>query len=522
MRIRISLLLFLLLVACEEKSKITPHQEPKDTKPSKISQWVEIGDDGKLTYQTTSKGDRIADYSHAGYGGGGVKLPDIPIKKEVSPSGGDDTAAIQSAIDEVAALPLENGFCGAVLLKAGIFHCSQPIKLSLSGVVLRGSGSGKDGTRIEMTGDPHVCIAFHGGRIGYPKEKQENIFSITDPYIPSGAEHISVKDSKELTVGDAIRIRWPRTAKWIHFMGMDKLVRNNKPQTWMKDDSPITYERTIHSIDGNRIRLDIPLTEAIDSQFLAPSTAVIVKTVTPKRLTQCGLEALTIFSPPPSGDLRASNNIAVTFDSCEDCWISDVEMIDTLLNVKVEARGRRITIQKVNAIHTATVEKGAGAPADFLIVGSQVLLDRCTSIGDGSFYVATLKSSAALNVALNCKFQGKGGIQPHMHWSTGLLLDSCDLLDGRIEFINRGTCGSGHGWAIGSGVAWNCRAAKLDIQQPPGAMNWCIGCTGEFKHAPASSEQWLSSHGKTVNPSSLYLAQLQERLGKNALKNIGY
>jgi hypothetical protein len=78
--------------------------------------------------------------------GGGVALPRLPVKKEVAPSGGDGTAAIQAAVGEVSALPLVNGSRGAVLLKPGTFHCSKEITLTQDGVVLRGSGSGKEGT----------------------------------------------------------------------------------------------------------------------------------------------------------------------------------------------------------------------------------------------------------------------------------------------------------------------------------------------------------------------------------------
>src|SRR5436305_11558998 len=79
------------------------------------SEWVHPGPDGKLVYKTTPAGDRIMDFSYAGYMGGGVALPDVPAKRTVKPTGGDDdTAAIQSAIDAVAAMPIENGFRGAV------------------------------------------------------------------------------------------------------------------------------------------------------------------------------------------------------------------------------------------------------------------------------------------------------------------------------------------------------------------------------------------------------------------------
>ena len=78
------------------------------------SEWVHRGPRGKLVYRTTSAGDRIMDFSHAGYMGGGVAIPDVPAKKMVSPTGGDDTAAIQAAIDAVSSLPLQNGARGAV------------------------------------------------------------------------------------------------------------------------------------------------------------------------------------------------------------------------------------------------------------------------------------------------------------------------------------------------------------------------------------------------------------------------
>ena len=490
------------------------------------SEWAQLGSDGKLIYKTLSTGDRILDFSYAGYAGGGIKLPVVPVRKEVTPSGGDDSAVIQSAIDAVAAMPMTDGFHGAVLLRAGTFHCNKPITLSQAGVVLRGSGSDKNGTVIEMTGAPHVCLTIDGERVKYPKDNPATIFSIADNYVPSGALSFSVKDVKGLVAGDVILIRWLRSASWIHFMGMDTLVRDGKKQTWMKPDSPVSFERTIRSIQGNRLVLNVPLTDAIDARFFA---AVVVKTSSSKRLSQCGIESLRINSPPPAGTLAAANNTAVSLDSCEDCWVKDLAMHDTLNIVKVLSGARRITIEAVHAAHTASVEKGAGYPADFSLLGSQILVDRCSSSGDGAFYVASMNSGAVLNVALNCTFEGKGGIQPHMHWSTGLLIDSCNLPDGKIDFINRGTSGSGHGWAIGWAVAWNCTAKSFNVQQPPGAINWCIGCTGDMDwgklkkgDVPPKPGLWLSSHGTPVEPKSLYLEQLRERLGPPALANIGY
>ncbi|HEY2882181.1 MAG TPA: hypothetical protein VGJ15_07095, partial [Pirellulales bacterium] len=101
------------------------------------SQWVYPGADGKLVYKTTAAGDKIMDFSYAGYLGGGVALPSVPVKLSVEPSGNaenDDTAAIQAAIDKVAAMPLVEGFRGAVLLAPGAFRCGSTIAIAESGV----------------------------------------------------------------------------------------------------------------------------------------------------------------------------------------------------------------------------------------------------------------------------------------------------------------------------------------------------------------------------------------------------
>jgi hypothetical protein len=49
------------------------------------SRWVYPDSSGKLIYKPLESGDRIIDFSYAGYGGGGVALPTFPVKKTVAP-----------------------------------------------------------------------------------------------------------------------------------------------------------------------------------------------------------------------------------------------------------------------------------------------------------------------------------------------------------------------------------------------------------------------------------------------------
>ena len=66
------------------------------------SKWVHAGAGGKLQYTTDARGNRIMDFSHAGYKGGGVALPNVRVARTVKPVVGDNTPQIQAAIDEVS------------------------------------------------------------------------------------------------------------------------------------------------------------------------------------------------------------------------------------------------------------------------------------------------------------------------------------------------------------------------------------------------------------------------------------
>ena len=94
-----------------------------------LSEWVHYDAAGKLVYKPLDqRGDRIMDFSSAGYLGGGVALPEVPTVMTIGPSGGDDSAAIQAALDAVAQRPLDSrGLRGALLLKSGKYTATKTI-----------------------------------------------------------------------------------------------------------------------------------------------------------------------------------------------------------------------------------------------------------------------------------------------------------------------------------------------------------------------------------------------------------
>src|SRR5262249_8209625 len=249
------------------------------------SQWVFYDSSGRLAYRSLdSRGDRIMDFSHAGYKGGGVALPDAPVRVTLSPtSSGDDTSRIQNAINDVAAMaPDAQGIRGAVLLQAGAYRLSGTLVISTSGVVLRGSGSGTSGTVINLTGSAHPFIRLAGTGTW----SQSGAVPITSSYIPSGTNTFSVSSTANFNVGDAVIVERPVTSDWVHFMEMDTLVRNGAPQTWLSTSTRFRSDRTIKAISGNQVTLDVPLTDSFDSNFLNPPGGTLSHYTFPGRISQ--------------------------------------------------------------------------------------------------------------------------------------------------------------------------------------------------------------------------------------------
>lgn len=99
-------------------------------------------------------------------------------------------------------------------------------------------------------------------------------------------------------------------------------------------------------------------------------------------------------------------------------------------------------------------------------------------------------------------------IQPHARWAHGFLVDNSTATT--TTLINRGTSGSGHGWAVSAGVVWN-NAGDYDVQSPPLGTNWCVGCHGDARGK--GNDGTMVQEKNEVLPKSLFEAQLGVRKG---------
>jgi hypothetical protein len=308
--------------------------------------------------------------------------------------------------------------------------------------------------------------------------------------------------------------------------------RDGNPQTWLAPGTLINADRTIASVVGYRITLDVPLSDSYDAKYLNPPGTTIVKYTFPGRIEQVGLEAMRL-APALGSDVQHS---VLGLSAVSDAWVRDIVSEEMYDPMTISATARRITLERVRFFHSESEpHQGGSSPANIAISGTQVLIDRSSSVGKKLWPIVTQGQVTGPNVVLNFSAD-EAGVSPHQRWATGLLVDGGEYRNNwewrpGVALGNRAHAGSGHGWSAGWSVAWNVTSDYLLIEQPPGAANWAIGSSARFTTVlwdgtplpvPPLPSDNIESIGVPVNPASLYLQQLRERLGDQALVNIGY
>jgi hypothetical protein len=497
------------------------------------SQVVYYGKDKKLEYVPDYKGNQILDFSNAGYQGGGVKIPDIQAAVVVEPGEGDDTARIQAAIDHVSTLPiLENGFRGAVVLEKGTYEIEGTLKIQASGIVLRGKGQEVDDSVLFATGKKkRNVLEFKGSAIAL----EEQTTTISELFAPVGTRSFHVEDPSGFNVGDEIIVRRYGNEHWIHEIDMDQIVKDPGPDTdgtlqW--EPFHLDFDRVITGINGNVVTVDAPLANSIEERW---GGGEIIK-YSDNRIENVGVENLRVdveFDPSitrehNNGEIYyADENHAQTFvkiDNTKNAWVRDVTGLHvSYALVDVGKTSKWVTIQDTKSLDMVSVITGSRRYA--YKFGGQLLLAQ-------RVYANTARHAFLVDSRVsgpNVFLESVGEInytnsEPHHRWSVGGLFDN---VSAPIAIQDRQWYGTGHGWSGANYVAWNTEG-KLIVQQPPTAQNYSIGHVGTI--APGDwpktgdlrprEQGYTESYGKHVKPKSLYLQQLEDRLGKQAVKNI--
>jgi len=463
-----------------------------------------------LKYAEDESGNRIPDFSHCGYAGADREIPDVPANVVVEAGNGDSGPRIQAAIDSVAKLPVgRDGFRGAVLLKPGQFKVDGQLRISHSGIVLRGFGAGKGGTTIVATGlDRRPLIRIEGDNDRHRVAELQ--YHTADAMVPVGATKVRLDSVTNLKTGDLVILTRPSTAEWIKATGADAFGVG-----WKAGTRDIRWDRKVTQIDGDTITLDAPITTAIEKQY---GGATIERYEWRGRIENVGVEDLRLQSVYDSANPNDEEHawFGITMQNVQNAWARRVEFIHFSGGaISLWEHTKGITVK--DCICLDPISEVAGYRRhSFFTQGQLTLFLRCWS-EHGRHDFAVGHCAPGPNAFVNCyAADAIGDSGPLESWASGVLYDNVRISGAGLNLENRWINPPGAGWAAANCVMWQCQAATMRVFRPPSANNWAVGVWGGF-----AGDGTFAGRGDYVKPMSLYQAQLAARMGREAAANIG-
>jgi len=498
------------------------------------------GEDGKLIYvqhantQEYNEDNIIPDYSRCGYMDGGTAIPDVPVKITVFPQIGDDRQRIQDAIDYVSGLtPDDNGIRGAVLLKAGTYQVDAGLKehgdaltIEANGVVLRGEGQGAGGTIIQTTFEAkHQIIAT---RPYNPSFSTSDRTPITDPYVGSGATSFHVADASAYSVGDTIFVTFTPNQTWLDDIYANAYMKSDDLD-WTTATYIVKYERRITDIYSNNITIHSPVILPMQTRF-GGGEITKMRISRGFRLQQIGVENLRLVGPGETASCPVDDpnrlKTGVHFEFTENSWVRGVTVVHTSNSAVYLWSSNHNTIEDCASVHPIGHKRGGYRYTYYITGNSSHNLFQRTYAEDGRHDYVLGQRTPGPNVFLDGYTIEGGTTGLHQRWATGTLFDNLKL-ESLIALEHRGSSGTGHSWAGIQSIIWNTETPTIICDAPVGHLNYAIGAVGNeiLSQYVDNTEAgvyrgYYDSHGTHVDTRSLYLKQLEDRLGDTAVGKI--
>ena len=448
------------------------------------------------------------DYSYCGYHRSEMPIPSAKVVVYVQPSGNDDAAQLQAAIDYVSQQKADKltGLRGAVLLDEGTFSLSEPLRIRTSGVVLRGSGREKTILR-KMGYDRGALIYIEGSHA----INVIDTLNIADSKV--GAFMVSVQGGfTALKQGSRLTIWRPSTQEWIDHLGCASFGGGKRMGywAWHPGDIDLRWNRQILAVQGHVLTLDAPITCDIDSRY-GGAKAIIYEQ--PGLISECGIENLSLESDYDRSRPLDEDHCwdGVYMADAENCWVRMVNFRHFAGSaVVIQKSAQQITVEDCQSLDPIS-EIGGFRRRTFLTFGEMVLFQRCYSEhGINDFAVG--HTAPGPNAFVQCEsFESFGPSGAISSWAPGILFDIVNIDGNDLVFKNWELEKFGAGWSTANSTMWQSTASGLFCYSPDSLnKNYSIGCWGQIQGNGEYSD--MNEH---VRPYSLYASQLEKRLGRD-------
>lgn len=492
-----------------------------------LSAWqstrVVRGPEGRLEYPADAAGNRIPDFSHAGYRGGDVPVPNVATVATLEHAPGDQTDRVQRALDELAArAPSPAGHRGALRLGPGRWRIDGTLRLTNEGAVLRGSGDGDDPDRdtilVRHRRSPAPVIQAGKRNDSFKSALPKSRVAVVTPRVAIGERSLDVAEPGRFRVGQAVIVHHPSTPAWIARLGGGGPV---KERAWRPGEVDLRFHRYVTGVDGARLTLDAPVFDSLDRRV----SPVAVYAYDDRHIVrEIGVESLRVESAIDGTFSEEHLRDAIVFAGVENGWMTGCT-IRGFWHAGIQLEGStRCTIARSRATDPRGPVIG-GYHYNFATYHSQLILfvECFASAGRHAFISNGGSLDSGIVVLDSVTARSTTSSEGHRRWSMGLLFDNVRAEVPQdpdvIRLYNRGDYGTSHGWAAAHSVAWACDVTpegRIVVQAPPTAQNYAIGCRGQilaegpYPGAPGFIE---GANRPGLEPRSLYRAQLAERLG---------
>ena len=459
------------------------------------------------------------DYSACGYHASEQAIPDVPVTVYVAWEEGDCSPLIQQAIDEVSRhKPDADGRRGAVLLGEGRFRLDTPLRISTSGVVLRGVG--KTETVLVKHGTARGALVYVEGNATRANGEEKKLADIAADKLPAGSSTFHVEGTT-FSIGDRITIVRPCTREWINSLKMEDFGGGLDYTGWKPTDIDLRWDRTGTAVAADSISLDAPITTTISSEF---GGAYIIREDHEGELTECGIEHLTLESAIDQWTAAEANGGRLNTKDEDHCWdgiymenVRDGWVRHVLFRhfagsaVNLQRHTSRITVEDCIASEPVS-EVGGWRRCVFLALGQQTLFQRCVS-RQGIHDFAAGFCAAGPNAFVQCEGEESLGFSGSIgSWAAGLLFDIVNIDGHDLRFANLEQFQFGTGWNTANSMFWQCTASTIECYSPDADnRSSAHGCWGTL----TGNGEWTSSNDH-VQPRSLFYDQLSRRLASHS------
>ncbi|MEZ4431462.1 MAG: hypothetical protein R3F65_03555 [bacterium] len=334
----------------------------------------------------------------------------------------------------------------------------------------------------------------------------------SDAIAPVGSRRLTTR------VGRRLRRRRRHPAcrtpnqRWIDTLEMDRWG-------WTPANMPSLYERRITAVEGDVIEVDVPLVDTLEARFERRRS---LSSRSRGGSNRVGVEDLRLVSSFARPEDEEHGWTAVRLGRVRDGWVRRVTAVHFgYAAVSIEDESSFNTVEEVAMLAPVSQITGGRRYSFNVSGGTGNLFQRCYSADARHDFVSGARTTGP-NVWLDCfSTRSNSDAGPHHRWATGLLFDN--VASGELHVENRADSGSGHGWSGAQALFWNALAAGVRCDAPIGAMNWTVGTGGaeqDGQWVPAEPPGWWESVGEPVEPRSLYLQQLADRLGPDAVRAV--